>query len=250
MTSNDQPIQEALLIAQLVVSQTSKPSKCRTIFKKSIWWRHVKKQETPLLQYVGLKIFYTTRSRTLIDDLYYHMIKFWSWPRFSKSNCAYRTLFIIASFFLFLKKLSSVCGLKITLTLTQKQILTNQVTMGLVHLWFRFRQTMMQLKNFLQFHLQAIFLKIEKTGSFACWIFIGQRLIPSISCLCATNRVFVLHYSTYRKVPGAHYLSRKSLIRILQSKCLSQWMGWKSCITETWPRNCARYQYYSSIITR
>ena len=39
--------------------------------------------------------------------------------------------------------------------LTQKQISTNQVTMGQVHLLFSFEQPMMKVKNFLQFPLQA-----------------------------------------------------------------------------------------------
>ena len=47
------------------------PSKRRAKLKKPTRRRHRKNQETPLLQYVGLKIFYTTRSRKLIDDLYH-----------------------------------------------------------------------------------------------------------------------------------------------------------------------------------
>ena len=31
----------------------------------------IEQQETPLLEYVGLKIFYTSRSRQLIDDMYH-----------------------------------------------------------------------------------------------------------------------------------------------------------------------------------
>ena len=71
MTSSDQPSQEALPVVQIIVSQTSMPSKRRAKLKKPTRRRHGKNQETPLLQYVGLKIFYTTRSRKLIDDLYH-----------------------------------------------------------------------------------------------------------------------------------------------------------------------------------
>ena len=39
--------------------------------KKSTRRRHRKNQETPLLQYVGLKIFYTPQSCELIGDLYH-----------------------------------------------------------------------------------------------------------------------------------------------------------------------------------
>ena len=61
MTSSDHPSQEAL-------SQTSRSSKRRAKLTRR---KPRKNQETPLLQYVGLKIFYTTRSRKLIDDLYH-----------------------------------------------------------------------------------------------------------------------------------------------------------------------------------
>ena len=71
MTSSDQPSQEALSVAQIIVSQTSKPSKRKAKLKTPTRRRHNKNQETPLLQYVGLKIFYNTRSRKLIDDLYH-----------------------------------------------------------------------------------------------------------------------------------------------------------------------------------
>ena len=71
MTSSDQHSQEALSVAQIIVSQMSMPSKRRAKLKKPTRRIHRKNQETPLLQYVGLKIFYTTQSRKLIDDLYH-----------------------------------------------------------------------------------------------------------------------------------------------------------------------------------
>ena len=84
------------------------------------------KPGTPLLQYVGLKISHTTQSPKLIDDIYHVglsvKLRFQSYVI---HNC---------SFILFLEKVSSMCDLKITLMLTQKQISTNQVTMGLFHL--------------------------------------------------------------------------------------------------------------------
>lgn len=43
--------------------------------------------------------------------------------------------------------------------------------------------------------------------------------------LCVINKVFILQYSSYWRVPITHYLCRKSHIRIFQSKCLSPWMG-------------------------
>ena len=52
--------------------------------------------------------------------------------------------------------------LKDNIDVTQKQISTNQVTLGLVHLLFSFEQPMMKVKNFLQSHLQATSLKIKK----------------------------------------------------------------------------------------
>ena len=70
MTSCNQPSQEALSVAQIIVSQTRRPSKRKAKLKKPTRRRHNPKQETPLLQYVGLKIFYTSRSRQLIEDLY------------------------------------------------------------------------------------------------------------------------------------------------------------------------------------
>ena len=71
MTSSDQTSQEALSVAQIIGSQTSKLSKRRAKLKKPTRRRHRKNQEIPLLQYVGLKLFYTTRSRKLIDDIYH-----------------------------------------------------------------------------------------------------------------------------------------------------------------------------------
>ena len=47
------------------------PIKRNTKSKKPSQRRHNIKQETPLLQYVGLKIFYTSRSRQLIEDMYH-----------------------------------------------------------------------------------------------------------------------------------------------------------------------------------
>ena len=71
MTSSDHPSQEALSVAQIIGSQTSKLSKRRAKLKKPTRRRHCKNQEIPLLQYVGLKLFYTPRSRKLIDDIYH-----------------------------------------------------------------------------------------------------------------------------------------------------------------------------------
>ena len=71
VTSSDQPNQEALSVAQIILSQTSKRSKWRDKLKKPTRQRHPKNQNTSLLLYVGLKIFYTTRFRKLIDDLYH-----------------------------------------------------------------------------------------------------------------------------------------------------------------------------------
>ena len=71
MTSSSQPSQEALSVAQIVVSHTRRPVKRKAKVKKPSRRRHNQKQETPLVQYVGLKIFYTSRSRQLIDDLYH-----------------------------------------------------------------------------------------------------------------------------------------------------------------------------------
>ena len=71
MTSCNQPSQEALSVAQIVVSHTRRPAKRKAKLKKPTRRRHNQKQETPLLQYVGLKIFYTSRSRQLIEDMYH-----------------------------------------------------------------------------------------------------------------------------------------------------------------------------------
>lgn len=70
MTSSDQQSQEALSVAQIIASQTRKPSKRKAKLKK-LTRRHSKNQETPFLHYVGPKVFYTTRSSKLIDDLYH-----------------------------------------------------------------------------------------------------------------------------------------------------------------------------------
>ena len=71
ITSSDQLTKEALSVGQIIVSQTSKPSKRRAKLKKTTRRSHCKNQETLLLRYVGLKIFYNTRSRKVIDDLYH-----------------------------------------------------------------------------------------------------------------------------------------------------------------------------------
>ena len=71
MTSSNQPSQEALSVAQIIVSQMRRPSKRKAVVKKPTRRRHNLHQETPLLQYVGLKIFYSVRSRQLIEDFYY-----------------------------------------------------------------------------------------------------------------------------------------------------------------------------------
>ena len=71
MTSSNQPSQEALSVARIIVSQMRRPSKRKARLKKPTRRRHNLKQETPLLQYIGLKIFYTSRSRQLIEDLYH-----------------------------------------------------------------------------------------------------------------------------------------------------------------------------------
>ena len=71
MTSSNQPSQEALSVDQIIVSQMRRPSKRKARLKKPTRRRHNLKQETPLLQYIGLKIFYTSRSRQLVEDLYH-----------------------------------------------------------------------------------------------------------------------------------------------------------------------------------
>ena len=70
MTSCNQPSQESLSVSQIIVTHTRQPTKRKAKLKKPSRRRHNQKQETPLLQYVGLKIFYTSRSRQLIDDMY------------------------------------------------------------------------------------------------------------------------------------------------------------------------------------
>ena len=71
MTSSNQPSQEAVSVAQIISSQMRRPSKRKAQLKKPSRRRHNLKQETPLLQYIGLKIFYTSRSLQLIEDLYH-----------------------------------------------------------------------------------------------------------------------------------------------------------------------------------
>ena len=68
--SSNQPSQKALSVAQIIVSQMKRPSKRKARLKKPTWnQRYNLKQETPLLQYTGIKIFYTSRSQQLIEDL-------------------------------------------------------------------------------------------------------------------------------------------------------------------------------------
>ena len=71
MRSSNQPSQEALSVAQITVSQMRRLSKRKARLKKPTRRRHNLKQETPLLQYIGLKIFYTSRSHQLIKNLYH-----------------------------------------------------------------------------------------------------------------------------------------------------------------------------------
>ena len=71
MTSSNQPSQDALSVAQIIVSQMRKPSKRKARLKKPTRRRHSLKRETPLLQYIGLKILYTSRSCQLMEDLYH-----------------------------------------------------------------------------------------------------------------------------------------------------------------------------------
>ena len=163
MTSSDHPSQEALSVAQIIGSQTSKLSKRRAKLKKPTRRRHRKNHEIPLLQYVGLKLFYTTRSRKLIDDIYHEGLSDWvlELTKIFYEELRQSCIFIIASFLVFLEKVFCV-WLKDNIDVTQKQISTNQVTMGLVHLLCSFEQPMMKVKNFLQSHLQATSLKIKK----------------------------------------------------------------------------------------
>ena len=159
------------------------------------------------------------------------MIGFWSWPRLFTRNCANWTSFIIASFLVFLEKVSSVFDLKIMLMLTQKQIAVNQVTMGLVHLLFSFEQPMMKVKNFLQSHPQTTSLMIQKNW-YLCLLNILQSKIYTLHnldtfffWLCIIDRVFILRYTSYWRVAVAHHLCKKSLVIIIQLKYLSPWMG-------------------------
>ena len=71
MTSSNQPSQEALSVPQVIISQIRIPSKRKARLKKPTRRWHNLKQETPLLQYIVLKIFYTSRSCQLIEDLYH-----------------------------------------------------------------------------------------------------------------------------------------------------------------------------------
>ena len=75
--------------------------------------------------------------------------------------------------------------------LTQKQILANQVTMGLLHLSFSFKQTMMKGKNFLQSHLQATSLKIKKNW-YRCLLNILQSKIYTLHNLKMNLRHLLL----------------------------------------------------------
>ena len=68
---SNQASQEALSVAQMIVSQIRRPSKRKARLKKPTRKRHNLKQETPLLQCIGLKIFYTSRSHQLIEHLYH-----------------------------------------------------------------------------------------------------------------------------------------------------------------------------------
>ena len=64
--------QEALTVAQLILSHARSPAKKsrKKQETKTVVRRHNKSQETPVMQYVGLKIYSLTRSRKLIDDLF------------------------------------------------------------------------------------------------------------------------------------------------------------------------------------
>ena len=71
MASSNQPSQEALSVAQIIVSQMRRSSKRKARLKKRTRRQHNLKQETPLLQCIGFKIFYTSKPRQLIEDLYH-----------------------------------------------------------------------------------------------------------------------------------------------------------------------------------
>ena len=66
--------------------------------------------------------------------------------------------------------------------LTQKQISTNQATMGLVHLLFSFKQPMINFKNFFQSHLEETSLKIKKNW-YLCLLNIPQSKIYTLNNL-------------------------------------------------------------------
>ena len=188
------------------------------------------------------------------------MAGFWSWPRLFTRNGANRTSFIIASLLVFLEKVSSVCGLKIILMLTQKQISTNQVTMGQVHLFFSFEQPMMKIKNFLQSHLQATPLKIKKNW-YLCLLNILQSKIYTLLNLkmnfghlrllvmCHQQSFHLTIHQLLKSSNGSLFVQKISR-QNYSIKMFIPWMGCTSCITETWHTNSTRYQYYSSIITR
>ena len=165
MISSDQPSQEALSVTQIIVSQTSKPSKQRAKLKKQTWQGHRKNQETPLLQYVGLKIFYTTQSYKLIDDLYpvglsvsYDPVleltkTFYEelWQSYIINNCLFPRI---------LRKSIFSVWLKDNIDVNPKANFNKSSYMGLVHLLFSFEQPMLKIKNFFQSHLQATSIKI------------------------------------------------------------------------------------------
>ena len=164
MISSDQPSQEALSVAQIIVSQTSKPSKQRAKLKKQTRQRHHKNQETPLLQYVGLKIFYITQSHKLIDDLYpvglsvsYDQVleltkTFYEelWQSYIINNCFFPRI---------LRKSIFSVWLKDNIDVNSKANFNKSSYMGLVHLLFSFEQPMLKIKNFFQSHLQATSIK-------------------------------------------------------------------------------------------
>ena len=54
-----------------------RPPKRKARLKKPTQRRHSLKQESTLLQYIGLKIFCTSRSRQLIEDLYHVVLSVW-----------------------------------------------------------------------------------------------------------------------------------------------------------------------------
>ena len=82
--------------------------------------------------------------------------------------------------------------------LTQKQISTNQVTMGLVHLLFSFEQPVMKVKNFLQYHLQATSLKIKKNW-YLCLLNILQSKVHTLHNLKMNLGRLLLLVMCYRQ---------------------------------------------------